>query len=166
MAQSRDFLIVVGQPPGGEGRALKYDPEFCATVRMLAQEGEFPEAWGAEIGVTLETMRLWCMRHPDFREAVGQARLLLATYWTRDIRANKNNPNAKAGLYHMLARRIPALYGKTPIDLGEWLQTPPDATGAEGPKALDAAAVATASTDSLKERLEALKRRREEEERG
>lgn len=164
MGQPRDFLVVIGQQPNGEGRALKYDPEFCNTVRVLAQEGEFPEAWGAEIGVTLETMRLWCMKHPDFREAVGQARLLLATYWTRDIVANKNNPNAKPGLYHMLARRIPALYGKTPVDLGEWLQTPPDTNAPDQAKALDASTVAAATTDTLQQRLEALRKRREEEE--
>ena len=163
--QTRNFLTVIGQPAGGEGRAKKYDPAFCDAVKMMAQVGEFPEAWGAEIGVSIETMRAWCHKHAEFRDAIGVARLLLATYWTRELQANRNNPDAKPGLYQMLTRRIPALYGREPVDLGEWIQTPPDTTAPEQAKALDANTVAAATTDTLKERLEALKRRREEEER-
>lgn len=165
MGQNRDFLITIGQASGETGRALKYDPEFCMRIRLLAQNGEFPEAWAAEIGITMETMRMWCHRHPEFREAVGIARLLLATYWTRKIAKNADNPNAKPGMYQMLARRIPALYGRSPIDLAEWVQTHPEGVGSDGaaPAALDAGTVAASSTEVLRERLDALRRRRAEE---
>ena len=159
----QNFLTVIGQQPGGEPRALKYDPAFCEAVKLMAQEGEFPEAWAAEIGVTLETMRLWCHRYPEFREATGIARLLLATYWTRRIARNADSDAAKPGMYAMLARRLPALYGKNPIDLVEWMHAPPEGIAAGGLAALDAGTVAAASTDVLRERLEALRKRRAEE---
>lgn len=165
MAQSKHFLTVIGQPPGEQSRAMKYDPENCMTVRMLAQEGQFPEEWAAHLGVSLETMRLWCQTYPDFYDAVGVARILLATYWTRHIKKNLNNPNAKVGLYQTLVRRIPALYGSNPIDLAQWMQTPPDATapGQDASHGFSADQVANASTEALQERLEALRRRRQED---
>jgi hypothetical protein len=52
MAQDRYFLMRIGQQPGGPGRAKVYDPDqHPARVMEMAQEGEFPEAWAADIGV-------------------------------------------------------------------------------------------------------------------
>lgn len=118
------FLSMIGQQAGDIGRATKYDPDFCLVVRELAQRGEFPEAWAAEMGVTLNTMRNWSRSHSDFAEAVVIAHHLLQTYWTRDIAANRMNPNARPGLYALIARRLPALYGRNPVDLVSWLVEP------------------------------------------
>lgn len=118
------FLSMIGQQAGDIGRATKYDPDFCLVVRELAQRGEFPEAWAAEMGVTLNTMRNWSRNYPDFAEAVVIAHHLLQTYWTRDIAANRMNPNARPGLYGLIARRFPALYGRNPVDLVSWLVEP------------------------------------------
>jgi hypothetical protein len=115
---------MIGQQAGDVGRATKYEPDFCLVVRELAQRGEFPEAWAAEMGVTLNTMRNWSRSYPDFAEAVVIAHHLLQTYWTRDIVANRMNPNARLGLYGLIARRLPALYGRNPVDLVSWLVEP------------------------------------------
>lgn len=49
---SRNHLVAIGQKPGAEGRARKYDPKYCDDVRLYAQEGLFPESWCARIGIT------------------------------------------------------------------------------------------------------------------
>jgi hypothetical protein len=153
------FLALIGQQTGEAGRATKYDPEHCMTVRKLAQDGEFPEAWAAEIGASLETMRRWAIAHEEFREAVQIAHVLLITFWTRDIARNRKNPDAKVGLYALIARRFNALYGKAPLDLAEWITTPPiEEPGGATPGA--PGAISDIRQDQLEARIAALEARR------
>jgi hypothetical protein len=172
------FLALIGQQVGEPGRALKYDPGHCNTIRLLAQRGEFPEAWAAEIGVTLNTMRNWARAHPEFAEAVVIAHHLLQTFWTRDIVKNRLNKDARPGLYGMIARRLPALYGRNPVDLAAWLVDPealPVAApqpiagiaapnGAEAMPTAGAEAVKAMKTEDIEAKLRELRRRREAEE--
>lgn len=163
------FLALIGQPPGEPGRALKYDADLhCQMVRDLAQQGDFPESWAAEIGITISTMRRWVHEHEEFREAIIIARHLLQSFWTRDIAKNRTNPDSKPGLYNLIARRFPELYGREPVDLFAWLQTP-DAVGSEGltqpgqAPMINPLTGAPATEADIMARLEALRRRREEE---
>lgn len=161
MAQTRkDFLATIGQQTGERGRASKWDPAYCEKIMLLAQAGDFPEAWAAEIGVSVETLRLWGHAHPEFREALIAAKHLLYAYWTREIAANRNNPRANSAMYALVVRRLPALFGREPVDLVEYVTHDDDAPAAGQ---LTAENVKTADTSELEARLEALRRRREEE---
>lgn len=157
------FLAMIGQPEGGKGRANKYDPAFCDTIKIMAQVGEFPEAWAAEIGVSVETLRRWGHEYPDFREALIAAKHLVAAFWQRDIAANRKNGKANAAMYGLIARRLPALFGKEPIDLTEYVLRPDAPEDQASPEALTADAAKAAPTDELQARLEALRKRRMEE---
>lgn len=158
------FLALIGQPPGAKGRATKYDPDHhCQLVRDLAEQGEFQEAWASEIGITIATMRDWVRKHEDFREAVVIAHQLLITYWTRKVADNVTDQHAKPGMFNILMRRFPAIYGKSPIDLQAWLMEAPADDPAAIQDALTAEAAKAAPTDELQARLEALRKRRMEE---
>ena len=163
-APKSTFMAVIGQQPGATGRALKYDPAFCDVIRILAQGGDFPEAWAAEIGVSVETLRRWGHEYPDFKDALIAAKHLLATFWTRDIAENRKNGKANPAMYGLIARRLPALFGKEPVDLSEYVLRPASPDDAEAPQeALTADQARAAPTDDLTARLEALRRRRTEE---
>ena len=158
-------LALIGQKPGEKGRATKYDPDtHCQLVRDLAQRGEFPEAWAAEIGITLNTMRVWVNTHEEFAESVIIARHLLQTFWTRELAKARNDPNSKPGIYSIIVRRFPELYGKNPIDLFAFLHSPlpTDAAGqSEGEHTITTADGVQQMTDEeIQKRLETLRQRR------
>lgn len=139
----------------------------------MAEEGEFPEAWAADIGVTFGTFRAWYRDHEEFRDAFEAARLLLETYWTRDLVNNRANPDARPGLYSLIMRRFAHYYGPSAPDLWGWFagkNPAPSATPAPGAAQAampgnDQPVNQTASAD-LERRLEKLRRRRAEAEKG
>lgn len=160
---TRHFLAIIGQQPGERGRATKYDPEVhCQLVQDLAQRGEFPEAWAAEIGITLNTMRVWVNTHPEFGEAVIIARHLLQTFWTRELAEARNSEIAKPGIYSIIVRRFPELYGKNPVDLFAFLHSPlpEDGAKAEEHTITTADGVRQMSDEDIRKRLEILRQRR------
>lgn len=170
MATNRTHILaLIGQQPGERGRATKYDPDtHCQLVRDMAQEGEFPEAWAATIGITLNTMRVWVNTHEEFAEAVIIARHLLQTYWTRELAAARKDPNSKPGIYTILVRRFPELYGRNPVDLFAFLHTPLD-TGEGGGQEhtiTTADGVRQMSDEEIQKRLETLRQRRAAEQEG
>lgn len=160
MAENKaQFLARIGQPVGSRGRALKYTPEHCDRIIMLAQQGEFPETWANELGVTLETFRLWRRDHPEFGEAIIMAHQYLLAHWTRFLAANLTNPNAKPKLFALLLRRFPAIYGRDPIDLANWISNdgePDLSKGTDKPEDLSGL-----TDQELMERLDVLHRRRQ-----
>lgn len=160
---NRTFLALIGQPLGATGRAKKYlGQEHCDLVRDLAQAGEFPEAWAAEMGITLTTMRMWVKTHEEFRESIIIARLLLQTYWTREIVKARNLDTAKPGIYSLIVRRFPELYGRTPHDLWAYLHGQDETTAAPGQgqqNPITNEAVRTMSDADLATQLETLRKR-------
>lgn len=160
MPQTRSaFLAMIGQPAGKPSRNRKYTPDVCLRIRELASQGIFPEGWALEVGVTLETFRIWGHQNPEFSEALSMSRLALIDFWTRELIRNLNNPQARTGIYNMLVRRFPALYGANPVDLAEWLTTPPDAPQS-APQDTFAERVKAMSDEELQARLAALRARR------
>lgn len=156
-------LALIGQQPGQKGRATKYDPDLhCQMIRDMAQRGEFPEAWAAEIGITLNTMRVWVNTHEEFCEAAIIARHLLQTYWTRELASARNNPMAKPGIYSIIARRFPELYGRNPVDLFAFLHTPLDTGqgGGQEHSITTADGVQQMTDEEIQKRLETLRQRR------
>ncbi len=131
MAENRSqFLRRIGQPTGGEGRALKYRPDYPTRVIEMGREGRFPEEWANELCVSLETFRLWGRSYPTFRDALVLAHQQLLAHWTKRLVDDLQNGSARTGLYALLLRRFPAVYGRDPVDLMGWLlqeEEPPPA---------------------------------------
>jgi hypothetical protein len=167
-------MILIGQQPGDEGRASKYDPEHCMTIRLLAQDGKFPEEWAAHIGVHMGTLRNWANTHPEFREAVLIARVLITTWWTD--RARKYAEGKKGNqlvLVEVLRKRFPELYGRAPASTWDFLLTPEELQPEAVPE--DAATppigaqpspstgpITTMTEEQIKKRLEELQARRKQ----
>lgn len=160
------FLALIGQQRGEPGRGTVYDADLhCQVVRMLGQQGKFPETWAAKIGVTMGTMRRWVQTHEEFAEAIIIARHLLQSYWSEELAKNRNNPNAKPGIYSMIMRRFPELYGTSPVDLFNFLETPieDNSEGARDVTPITPEGVRMASDDEIKRRLEILRKRQQAE---
>jgi hypothetical protein len=167
-APSVHNLALIGQQPGQKGRALQYDPEFCFRIRDMAQKGMFPEEWCGPIGVTLETMRVWGLTYPEFRDALIIARHVLAAYWSAEARLSIRGPMVNQGiLTKILTSRFPEFYGKNPADIWHFLHSPdgswrPEvaAQGGDGVAGLSR----NLSEDEINARLAVLRARKEEAE--
>ena len=156
------FLARIGQQAGERGRAAKYDLAHCDMVKRLAQGGKFPETWACEIGVSVETLRRWGHTYPEFRDALIIAKHLLGHYWTERVAEATNKPNTNSAMYALLMRRLPALFGREPVDLTEYVLQP-DSGEETDPVRLKSDQISVASTEDLLARLEVLGRRREVE---
>ena len=157
------FLARIGQPAGETSRNSKYDPAHCDTIKALAQAGKFPETWACTIGVSVETLRLWGHRHPEFKDALIIAKHLLGHYWTEEVAKGIKNPNANSAMYSLILRRLPALFGREPVDLAEFVLREEDPIEAQAAGALTEEQVRAAPTEALLAELEALRKRREAE---
>lgn len=163
MAENKaQFLARIGQPVGGAGRALKYSPDHCDLIVTMGKQGSFPEEWANEIGVSLETFRLWARRYPDFREATVMAHQHLMAYWTRELTRSLHNKDARSGLFAMLLRRFPAVYGHNPVDLIQWILE--EDKPAERLVCPTCEGIRNLSDAELQARLEGFRRRRRFEE--
>lgn len=158
-----NFMAVIGQPAGEQSRNSKYNPAHCDTIKLLAQAGKFPETWACDIGVSVETLRRWGHAYPEFKDALIIAKHLLGHYWTNQVAAGVKNPNANSAMYALILRRLPALFGREPVDLTEYVLRPDAPDDHSNPEALTADTVKAAQTDDLQARLEALRRRRLED---
>lgn len=166
MAATRHQLTIIGQQPGAEGRANKYDPEMCMQIRLLAQEGKFPEQWCGPLAVSLDTMRRWRHQYPDFRDALIIARILLNAYWSQKAHDAIEKPGInQAVLITILKGRFPEFYGNNPVDVWHFLHSedgawrPPVDTSPA-----DAAGLSMNLTETeVKMKLAALRARREAE---
>lgn len=165
--------MLIGQKPGEEGRALKYDPEFCWTVRLMAQEGKFQEEWCAELGITMSTLFQWANVYPDFDQAVREAWHLLNAYWTAKARAVVENPvlysDLKATVFlEILRKRFPETWGKNARNTQETFENRDRGVvedGARSPLA-DREAIRAADLDKLEDRIKQLEARRKAAEEG
>lgn len=71
------------------GRPSKYRPEYCDRVIELGKEGCSVVEMAADIGVARNTLETeWPSAHPDFLEAMTQARQLSQAWWERQGRVN------------------------------------------------------------------------------
>jgi hypothetical protein len=152
------FLALIGQKPGEDSRNSKYDPEYCEKIKIMAQDGMFPEEWACEIGVTLWTFKNWAQKYPDFNEALVQSRLLLTSWWTKKLRDTMSMPSNPT-VYGLLARRFTSLYGTTPVDLMGWML---EGSDEETSDSMGPVAVKAVATDDLVARLSVLEQRKRE----
>lgn len=68
------------------GRPTKYDPAFCDAVIECGREGMGKAEMASELGVAYSTFDLWTQQHPDFSEAVKEARRLSQAWWEKQGR--------------------------------------------------------------------------------
>lgn len=172
--RKRANIMLIGPQPG-EQRALKYDPEFCWTVRLMGQDGKFPEEWCAGLGVTMSTLFQWANTYPDFDQAVREAWHLLNAYWTRKARDVVEKPlfysDLKATVFlEILRKRFPETWGKNARNTQETFENRDMAAVEEGqaqrsPLA-DHEAIRAADVDRLEERIAQLEARRKAAEEG
>lgn len=136
MAASAQHLALIGAKVGEPGRALKYEAEMCDRIRDMAQQGMFPEEWCGPLGVTLETMRLWGHKHPEFRDALIISRHLLNAYWSAKARRSVDSPNInQTVLVTILKGRFNEFYGNNPANIWHFLHSE---DGSWGPATADA----------------------------
>jgi hypothetical protein len=157
------FMAMIGQPAGERSRNNKYDPAHCHTIKLLAQAGKFPETWACKIGVSVETLRRWGHTYPEFKDALIIAKHLLGHYWTEQVASGIKDPRANSAMYALILRRLPALFGREPVDLTDYVLRPDDPGDEVGGHGMSAEAISKATDEDLRARLEVLRRRRQEE---
>ena len=69
------------------GRPTKYKPEFCDVVIQCGREGMGKAEMAAELNVVYSTFDLWTQEHPEFSEAVKEARHLSQAWWEKQGRS-------------------------------------------------------------------------------
>ena len=113
--RSRADLVLIGQQPDEPGRALKYDPRYCEEIRLLAQDGKFPETWCATIGIHKVTLYRWADEYPEFEEAIRIAWVVLQDYWTRFAVTSIVTKDINQGILNTILKgRFPSLYSNKP----------------------------------------------------
>lgn len=133
MRDNQNFLnalpVKTGRPQ--DTNALKYDAELhCKMVRKMGQEGKFPAAWCANIGIHRATLHRWANKYPEFDEALKVAWSLCQCWWENKNQELLTNPNAKTALVvETLRKRFPHSWGQGAIDTeDEYDRRPRDIT--------------------------------------
>ena len=63
------------------GRPTKYDPAFCEIAIELGRQGKSRESIAANLNVSWNTLNIWAETHPEFLEALNNAKTLEQDYW-------------------------------------------------------------------------------------
>ena len=69
--------------PKPVGRPTKYDPAFCDKARELGANGYSREMISAELNVSWNTLLVWSENHPDFFEALEEAKTLEMVFFEK-----------------------------------------------------------------------------------
>lgn len=69
--------------PKPVGRPTKYDPAFCDKARELGANGYSREMISAELNVSWNTLLVWAENHPDFFEALEEAKTLEMVFFEK-----------------------------------------------------------------------------------
>ena len=63
------------------GRPSEYRPEFCEQVIEYGSRGKSVAWMAAELGVSRECIYEWARVHPEFSDAITQAKLKSQRWW-------------------------------------------------------------------------------------
>lgn len=101
--------------PKTMGRPTKYDPSYCDKARELGAKGYSREMISAELGVSWSTLLGWVEVHPDFQEALEDAKTLELMFFEKlaiDHLVEKPQGNRlNTGLWsRSMAARFPKKY--------------------------------------------------------
>ena len=110
------------------GRPSKYDPAYCEKVVELAKLGKSIEQICYDLNTPVRTLYEWRDRHPDFSQALEDAKGFEQAYWEMlaqtHIVETKDGPKLNASLWsRSMAARFPKKYRES---------TKTEITGAEG----------------------------------
>lgn len=91
------------------GRPSKYDPAYCDRVIELGLTGASVVEMAVEIGVSRNTLETeWPAAHPEFLEALTQARECSQMWWERAGRVGMIDNNINASIWsRSMAARFP-----------------------------------------------------------
>jgi len=76
----------------GRGRPTTYRPEYAEYLIKCCGAGMSYETFCAQLEITHQRMSDWAKANPDFREAIGIAKMKLASYLELEARASTNGP--------------------------------------------------------------------------
>ncbi len=68
------------------GRPTKYDPDYCRQCVEAGQDGYSLTAFAGMIGTSRSTISKWADEHPEFSEAVHEAKAARAIWWEDRLR--------------------------------------------------------------------------------
>lgn len=111
--------------PNKGGRPSLYKPEYCDRVLELGRLGKSVAYMAAKIGVARNTLEMnWPAAHPEFAEALEQARLESQACWEDLGQNNLTTPGFSASAWsRSMAARFP----------NDWRETHRnELTGADG----------------------------------
>jgi transposase len=63
------------------GRPTLYRPEYCSKVIELGRQGKSKEQIAAQLGLGWNTLGGWAEKHPEFKEALHEAKNLELSFW-------------------------------------------------------------------------------------
>jgi transposase len=98
------------QPANRGGRPTLYRQDYCAQLQREAEAGGTLTSFAATIGVSRNTISLWAQRHPEFGDAIGQAKAKMARWWEarlRTIAEGGGGPGASAAVIFALKNLAP-----------------------------------------------------------
>ena len=110
------------------GRPSTYDPAYCERVIELGKLGKSIEQICYDLNTPVRTLYEWRDRHPDFSQALEDAKGFEQAYWEmlahNHIVETKDGPKLNASLWsRSMAARFPKKYRES---------TKTEITGAEG----------------------------------
>lgn len=163
MNRSRFAALVPKDSARTYGPANKYDPEHCWTIRMLAQEGKFPEEWVSELGVTLSTLYNWANAYPEFEQAMHEAHWLCRAYWAKKARESIQGIGmAPSILALILERRFGDMWGRKGVNLHEHFENRNASPDEDAIDTTDPERLRAMDRDALQERIRQLEARRKD----
>jgi hypothetical protein len=68
------------------GRPSKYKPEYCDQVIEMAKEGIGPAGYAAKFEIAKQSLWDWAEQHPEFSDALSQAKTLEQAWWEKQGR--------------------------------------------------------------------------------
>jgi hypothetical protein len=110
------------------GRPTSYKPEYCERVIELGRIGMSVVEMASDIGVARNTLEtLWPEAHPEFKEALTQAREASQAWWETQARVNLVMPQG-SGTFQASAwsRSMAARFPKDWREKNETAHTGPD----------------------------------------
>jgi hypothetical protein len=82
----------------------KYNPEMCAQMIALGQEGASQKMMWSKLGISKATAEAYKKNHPEFAEALDMALVHSQAYWETQLLANLDNKNFNSRLAEIALR--------------------------------------------------------------
>lgn len=92
------------------GRPSNYRPDFCDRAKAIGAEGASLTEIGVRLGISHQCQHEWAQKHPEFGEALKEARRLSQAWWEqkgREKTFNSEGFNATSYIFQM-KNRFPA----------------------------------------------------------